>query len=194
MESSSGLGEEEQGEPIFNDFHQEAPSSPSPSASSSSSYSHKLVPWLSWDEWLFVKDCLFSNSPDSVATAFRRISAWRSRGCLPVAIEVTASIIEIQQKDPHFRENQSNGASDNFRVDQTSYVQLSEDMLAMLYCMAIISSNLQLSVYVLTFSIRKLHSDSFAFKLLEKLPCSCSKPMSLLSSFVSEDVAPAFFI
>ncbi|KAK7843406.1 ribosomal biogenesis protein las1l, partial [Quercus suber] len=66
------------------------------------------------------------------------ISAWRSRGCLPVAIEVTASIIEIQQKDPHFRENQSNGASDNFRVDQTSYVQLSEDMLAMLYCMAII--------------------------------------------------------
>nr|POE49931.1 isoform 4 of ribosomal biogenesis protein las1l [Quercus suber] len=99
---------------------------------------HKLVPWLSWDEWLFVKDCLFSNSPDSVATAFRRISAWRSRGCLPVAIEVTASIIEIQQKDPHFRENQSNGASDNFRVDQTSYVQLSEDMLAMLYCMAII--------------------------------------------------------
>ncbi|KAK9999367.1 hypothetical protein SO802_018970 [Lithocarpus litseifolius] len=111
------------------------PSSPS---SSSSSYSHKLVPWLSWDEWLFVKDCLFSNSPDSVATAFRKISAWRSRGCLPVAIEVTASIIEIQQKDPHFRENQSNGASDNFRVDQTSYVPLSEDMLAMLYCMAII--------------------------------------------------------
>ncbi|KAF3963946.1 hypothetical protein CMV_011715 [Castanea mollissima] len=132
MESSSGFGEEEEGEPRFNDFYQEAPSA------SSSSYSHKLVPWLSWDEWLFVKDCLFSNSPDSVATAFRRISAWRSRGCLPVAIEVTASIIEIQQKDPHFRENQSNGASDNFRVDQTSYVPLSEDMLAMLYCMAII--------------------------------------------------------
>ncbi|KAM4084050.1 hypothetical protein ACB094_08G102500 [Castanea mollissima] len=132
MESSSGFGEEEEGEPRFNDFYQEAPSS------SSSSYSHKLVPWLSWDEWLFVKDCLFSNSPDSVAIAFRRISAWRSRGCLPVAIEVTASIIEIQQKDPHFRENQSNGASDNFRVDQTSYVPLSEDMLAMLYCMAII--------------------------------------------------------
>ncbi|XP_050283435.1 uncharacterized protein LOC126723697 isoform X5 [Quercus robur] len=135
MESSSGFGEEEEGEPRFNDFHQEAPSSPS---SSSSSYSHKLVPWLSWDEWLFVKDCLFSNSPDSVATAFQRISAWRSRGCLPVAIEVTASIIEIQQKDPHFRENQSNGAFDNFRADQTSYVPLSEDMLAMLYCMAII--------------------------------------------------------
>lgn len=55
-----------------------------------------------------------------------------------MAIEVTASIIEIQQKDPHFRENQSNGAFDNFRVDQTSYVPLSEDMLAMLYCMAII--------------------------------------------------------
>ncbi|XP_075635808.1 uncharacterized protein LOC142607995 isoform X5 [Castanea sativa] len=137
MESSSGFREEEEGQPRFNDFYEEAPSA-SASSSSSSSYSHKLVPWLSWDEWLFVKDCLFSNSRDSVATAFRRISAWRSRGCLPVAIEVTASIIEIQQKDPHFRENQSNGASDNFRVDQTSYVPLSEDMLAMLYCMAII--------------------------------------------------------
>ena len=70
MESSSGFGEEEEGEPRFSDFHQETPSSP---PSSSSSYSHKLVPWLSWDEWLFVKDCLFSDSPDSVATAFRRV-------------------------------------------------------------------------------------------------------------------------
>jgi len=34
---------------------------------------------------------------------FWQIEAWRSRGCLPVVIEVTASIIEIQQKDPHFR-------------------------------------------------------------------------------------------
>jgi hypothetical protein len=32
-----------------------------------------------------------------------QILAWQSRGCLPVAIEVTSSIIEIQQRDPHFR-------------------------------------------------------------------------------------------
>ncbi|XP_048437640.1 uncharacterized protein LOC103946347 isoform X2 [Pyrus x bretschneideri] len=95
------------------------------SSLSSSSYSYKLVPWLSWDEWLFVEESLFSNSPDIVASALRRISTWRSRGCLPIVIEVTASIIEIQQKDPHFRTAQSNDVS------------LSEEMLAMLYCMAI---------------------------------------------------------
>lgn len=32
-----------------------------------------------------------------------QISAWRSRGCLPVPIDVTAAIVEIQQKDPYFR-------------------------------------------------------------------------------------------
>ncbi|XP_048437636.1 uncharacterized protein LOC103946347 isoform X1 [Pyrus x bretschneideri] len=107
------------------------------SSLSSSSYSYKLVPWLSWDEWLFVEESLFSNSPDIVASALRRISTWRSRGCLPIVIEVTASIIEIQQKDPHFRKDQSNDALDNCRTAQSNDVSLSEEMLAMLYCMAI---------------------------------------------------------
>ncbi|KAH1092957.1 hypothetical protein GYH30_038936 [Glycine max] len=92
---------------------------------SSSSSAHRLVPWLNWDEWLFVKNALFSDSPHSVYSALKRISAWRSRGSLPVLIEVTTSIIEIQLKDPSFRHDQWNGAS------------LSEEMLAMLYCMAI---------------------------------------------------------
>ncbi|XP_027330952.1 uncharacterized protein LOC113846658 isoform X2 [Abrus precatorius] len=91
----------------------------------SSSSAPRLVPWLNWDEWLFVKRALFSDSPHSVSSALRRISAWRSRGSLPVLIEVTASIIEIQIKDPWFREDQPNDAS------------LSDEMLAMLYCMAI---------------------------------------------------------
>ncbi|KAG4962033.1 hypothetical protein JHK82_038721 [Glycine max] len=92
---------------------------------SSSSSAHRLVPWLNWDEWLFVKNALFSDSPHSVYSALKRISAWRSRGSLPVLIEVTTSIIEIQLKDPSFRHDQWNDAS------------LSEEMLAMLYCMAI---------------------------------------------------------
>nr|XP_043631890.1 pre-rRNA-processing protein las1 [Erigeron canadensis]XP_043631891.1 pre-rRNA-processing protein las1 [Erigeron canadensis] len=83
---------------------------------------YQLVPWISWDDWCFVKDSLFSSSPDP---AFRRISAWRSRGCLPVIIEVTASIVEVQRKDPHFREGLS--PSD----------LLEDDMLTMLYCMTI---------------------------------------------------------
>lgn len=45
----------------------------SSSSSSSSSYSLKLVPWLRWDEWLFVYDSLFSDSVDIVASALRRV-------------------------------------------------------------------------------------------------------------------------
>ncbi|KAF3453124.1 hypothetical protein FNV43_RR03558 [Rhamnella rubrinervis] len=105
------------------------------SESSSSSYSLKLVPWLRWDEWLFVYDSLFSDSVDIVASALRRIATWRSRGCVPVAIEVTASIIEIQLKDPYFRKEQS---SDKSGANQFGDALLSEEMLAMLYCMAII--------------------------------------------------------
>nr|GLL29618.1 uncharacterized protein LOC109177396 isoform X2 [Ipomoea trifida] len=63
----------------------------------------KLVPWLTWEEWSFIGDSLFSSSPLSVDSALRRISTWRNRGCIPVAVDVTASIIEIQQKDPYFR-------------------------------------------------------------------------------------------
>ncbi|XP_031096651.1 protein LAS1 isoform X2 [Ipomoea triloba] len=85
----------------------------------------KLVPWLTWEEWSFIGDSLFSSSPLSVDSALRRISTWRNRGCIPVAVDVTASIIEIQQKDPYFRD------------DVPKRVQLSEGMLAMLYSMAI---------------------------------------------------------
>ncbi|KAL2316889.1 hypothetical protein Fmac_030765 [Flemingia macrophylla] len=87
-----------------------------------SSSGRRLVPWLNWDEWLFVKHSLFSDSPHS---ALKRVSAWRSRGSMPVFVEVTASIIEIQLRDPCFRQDESNDAS------------LSEELLAMLYCMAI---------------------------------------------------------
>ncbi|KAL2544456.1 las1-like family protein [Forsythia ovata] len=89
------------------------------------SHSFKLVPWISWDEWNFVKGSLFSSSPDSMNSALQRISTWRSRGCIPVVIEVTASIIEIQQKDPFFRDDLSEDALQ------------SQEMLSMLYCMAI---------------------------------------------------------
>lgn len=95
-------------------------------SSSSSSSSYKLVPWLSWDEWEDVWKSIFSSSPDEIAFALKRVSTWRSRGCLPVVIDVTASIIEIQQKDPFFR---SEKGKDDFQ---------SEQILAMLYCMAIL--------------------------------------------------------
>ncbi|CAI0541990.1 unnamed protein product [Linum tenue] len=72
-------------------------------ATLSSPSGYRMVPWLNWGEWESVKDSLFSDSPHKVAFALHRISTWRSRGCLPVVIDVTASIIEIQQKDPVYR-------------------------------------------------------------------------------------------
>ncbi|KAK6251530.1 hypothetical protein QUC31_009163 [Theobroma cacao] len=95
-------------------------------SSSSSSNGYKLVPWLNWTEWESVRKSLFSSSPAKISSALSRISAWRSRGCLPVVIDVTASIIEIQQTDPFFRGDKS---KDDLH---------SEQMLAMLYCMAIL--------------------------------------------------------
>lgn len=89
-------------------------------------YSVKLVPWLSWNEWNWVRECLFSSSTESINEALKRISAWRSRGCLPIVIEVTASIIEIQLKDPFFRLGSSNEAVD------------SDEILSMLHCMSIL--------------------------------------------------------
>lgn len=39
----------------------------------SSSYGLKLVPWICWDEWLFVYDALFSDSHEAFASAFRKV-------------------------------------------------------------------------------------------------------------------------
>ncbi|KAL8120341.1 hypothetical protein AgCh_017497 [Apium graveolens] len=64
---------------------------------------------------------------------FLLVSTWRSRGCIHVVVEVTASIIEIHQKD-HF-----------FRDDVSENLLHSEEMLAMLYSMSII---LALSIIV----------------------------------------------
>lgn len=50
---------------------QEILSSPSPSPSS---YGLKLVPWMNWDEWLFVYHSLFSDSLHAVASALRRVT------------------------------------------------------------------------------------------------------------------------
>ncbi|KAG6519196.1 hypothetical protein ZIOFF_022688 [Zingiber officinale] len=90
------------------------------------SLDYKLVPWSSWDQWNFVRECIFSSSPNAVTMALQRISTWRSRGCLPIPIHVTASIVKIQQKDFFFRSDLTDGMLE------------SDEMLSMLYSMAII--------------------------------------------------------
>ncbi|XP_010543391.1 PREDICTED: uncharacterized protein LOC104816332 isoform X2 [Tarenaya hassleriana] len=86
----------------------------------------KPVPWLSWDEWDSVRESLFSSSSDKVASALERVMTWRSRGSLPAPVDVTASIIEIRQKDGFITEKQPADAL------------YSEHLLQMLYCMGIL--------------------------------------------------------
>ncbi|KAL5673559.1 hypothetical protein ACJX0J_017865, partial [Zea mays] len=54
------------------------------------------------------------------------IAAWRSRGSLPIPVDVTAAFVDIRLRDPFFR----NGLAGDDALD-------SEEMLAMLYSMAI---------------------------------------------------------
>ncbi|XP_003617221.2 LOW QUALITY PROTEIN: pre-rRNA-processing protein las1 [Medicago truncatula] len=89
----------------------EVPEFEDDSKSPSSSNSRKLVPWLNWNEWLFVRDSLFSDSPNSFSDALKRISVWRTRGCLPELIDITAIFLEIQHMDPFFRQDLSNDGS-----------------------------------------------------------------------------------
>uniref|UniRef100_A0A453FR62 Uncharacterized protein n=1 Tax=Aegilops tauschii subsp. strangulata TaxID=200361 RepID=A0A453FR62_AEGTS len=63
----------------------------------------------------------------TLAPLFAGIAAWRSRGCLPIPVEVTAALFEIRLRDPFFR----NGVPSDDKLE-------SDEMLALLYSMAII--------------------------------------------------------
>lgn len=91
-----------------------------------SSLRYRLVPWMSWEEWNFVHEALFSTSSESVSMALNRIIAWQSRGCLPVSVEITATIKDIHQRDPFF--------TDGVLEEHV----LSEEVLRMAYSMAIV--------------------------------------------------------
>eukprot|EP00257_Ricinus_communis_P022219 XP_015581883.1 uncharacterized protein LOC8267756 isoform X2 [Ricinus communis] len=85
-------------------------------SSSSSSYGYKLVPWLNWEEWERVRDSLFSDSAQNIASAITRV---RPHSLLPLECYVTIIISHCRKDLP----------SDALHSDQ---------MLAMLYCMAIL--------------------------------------------------------
>jgi len=61
--------------------------------------------WLDWHEWLALRSDLFpeTNEHDNIdfirRRALARIAAWRARGDLPIAIDVTAQLLEIFMHD-----------------------------------------------------------------------------------------------
>lgn len=59
----------------------------------------RVTAWASWAEWRLVYQQLKSESADDRHTAVRHIQAWRVRGRLPVAIDVTGSFVEVMLHD-----------------------------------------------------------------------------------------------
>ncbi|KAL6059939.1 rRNA-processing protein las1 [Balamuthia mandrillaris] len=59
----------------------------------------RSVPWATWSEWQQVYSGLFGSDAELKALSVKRIRAWGSRGKVPVSVEATASLVEIQLVD-----------------------------------------------------------------------------------------------
>mmetsp|Transcript_84005 Transcript_84005/g.166842 ORF Transcript_84005/g.166842 Transcript_84005/m.166842 type:complete len:627 (-) Transcript_84005:69-1949(-) len=60
----------------------------------------KVCRWASWAEWSNVYKQLLSQDAELRSQGVRRICTWRSRGRVPVAIDLTGSYVEIMLNDP----------------------------------------------------------------------------------------------
>lgn len=58
-------------------------------------YTPRVLPWQDWAEWTETSKWLFSPDTDSRLRGVGRVKAWRARGRLPVAIDATASLLEV---------------------------------------------------------------------------------------------------
>lgn len=58
--------------------------------------------WATWPEWRNVYYQLTSADAAERVLGVRRVNAWRSRGRLPVAVEIVGSLVEVMLNDPHF--------------------------------------------------------------------------------------------
>ncbi|KAG6975787.1 hypothetical protein JG688_00002027 [Phytophthora aleatoria] len=64
--------------------------------SETSRCSRNAVPWLDWAGWQEVHVGLFSSDPFAQQRVVSRVASWRSRMQLPVAINATAQLVELQ--------------------------------------------------------------------------------------------------
>eukprot|EP00930_Biecheleria_cincta_P073743 TRINITY_DN61034_c0_g1_i1.p1 TRINITY_DN61034_c0_g1~~TRINITY_DN61034_c0_g1_i1.p1 ORF type:complete len:673 (+),score=140.23 TRINITY_DN61034_c0_g1_i1:71-2089(+) len=62
----------------------------------------KVSAWSSWSEFEAVYEQLVSTNAEDRAAGLQRIATWRTRARLPVAVDVTASFVEIMLNDSHF--------------------------------------------------------------------------------------------
>ena len=55
----------------------------------------RLIPFINWDEWLFIKENLFSKDINKIRQALDVVNMWRIRSRLPHSADSTAQLIEI---------------------------------------------------------------------------------------------------
>lgn len=77
----------------------------------------KSVPFTNWDEWMNIKNGLYSQEITDKQKYVNIVSMWRTKGNLPHSIDLTASIIEIQLKDNSFNsKNKFDLETDSLRL------------------------------------------------------------------------------
>ncbi|KAI7884058.1 Las1-domain-containing protein [Lichtheimia hyalospora FSU 10163] len=59
----------------------------------------RIVPWTSFEEFETVQKWLYSQTPEEAQWGVDRVAAWISRGCVPVAVECTATLIQLRLRD-----------------------------------------------------------------------------------------------
>jgi hypothetical protein len=76
--------------------------------------------WRGWREWQDVHEGLFSGDIDAQQRAVSRVSAWRSRGDVPVSVNATAQLVEIAIHE-HMADHQHHAIA----VSARSHMELS---------------------------------------------------------------------
>eukprot|EP01041_Mallomonas_annulata_P002864 gene2864-5628_t len=92
----------------------------------------RVMPWANWDEWIEVKNSLFSNSYESQIKSIEIIEMWKWRGRIPYSVESTASIVEICSKDHAFHSANAYAGSIN------QFPKRSDNELRMMYAIVIV--------------------------------------------------------
>ncbi|DBA73872.1 TPA: hypothetical protein ACH3X2_009526 [Trebouxia sp. C0005] len=61
----------------------------------------RVVPWANWEQWSAVYRGLFADDAAQKSVALEQLSVWRCRGKVPLAVDVTACLTEINIRDQH---------------------------------------------------------------------------------------------
>jgi len=73
----------------------------------------RFLPFVDWDEWISVKNSLFSSESREISTALEMVSLWRVRGKLPLSIDSTAQLVELRLRDSPSADKRSAYHSEN---------------------------------------------------------------------------------